>query len=121
MWALSANDLHNSRNLVHWWESFRRYCFDVYPSTTLEQVHNSNSVNVGLEIALLPLDTRGQAEADGTFESEVVQKHIKENSWSGPCFKSLLYRHTGITISPACKGSICKSLPPNELWPEAAA
>lgn len=59
---------------------------------------------------------RGQAEAD----SEAIQKPIREQAWSGPAYRSLLYHHTGITISPACKGNICKSVPPGELWPEAA-
>lgn len=71
-----------------------------------------------MEIALLPLDTRGQAEAD--CESGVVVKEERIAGWSWPCYKSLLYCPTGTAISPACKGNICKSLPPNELCPEAA-
>lgn len=69
-----------------------------------------------MEIALLPLDTRGQAEAD--FESGGVAKEVRIVG-SGPCFKSLLYCHTGTALSPACKGNICKSLLPNEPWPES--
>lgn len=74
-------------------------------------------MNVGTEIALLPLDTRGQAEAQ-TLSLECGERG--ESTWSGPCFESLLYCHTGTALSAACKGNVCKSLPPNDLWPEAA-
>lgn len=65
-------------------------------------------MNIRMGIALLPLDTRGQAEAD--FECGVVERG--ENSWSGPCFKSLLYCHTGTALCPACKGNTVKACYP---------
>lgn len=74
-------------------------------------------MNVGMEIALLPLDTRGQAEAQ-TLSLECGERG--ESTWSGPCFESLLYCHTGTALSAAGKGNVCKSLPPSDLWPEAA-
>lgn len=50
-------------------------------------------MNVGMEIALLPLDTRGQAEAQ-TVSLECGERG--ESTWSGPCFESLLYCHTAL-------------------------
>lgn len=61
---------------------------------TLERVHSRNSACVGTESALLPADTRGQAEAG--LEAELGQKRVGEQ------LEAL--KASCMTLSPACEG-----------------
>lgn len=97
---------------VHWWRPFGGYCCDRHPSASAQQQFS--------ECWDKNCTTAVRQERAGTARLELCRNLLENRLGVGPAYKNLLNCQTGITISPAYRGSIKgKNLLPSVLWPEA--